>query len=110
MYLDLDWYKVQQNKDITLEAVANNEKLVQIFASEDKLNSLRAAKIGKEFGLNYILKGNGNEFEALKKSKDQFKIYHSNSLKRMMCLLKPSQSDGIERFCFGIKHQPILKC
>jgi hypothetical protein len=49
MYLDLDWYKVQNatNKDITLEAVANNEKLVQIFASEDKLNSLRAAKIGK---------------------------------------------------------------
>jgi hypothetical protein len=44
------------NKDITLEAVANNEKLVQIFASEDKLNSLRAAKIGKEFGLNYILR------------------------------------------------------
>jgi hypothetical protein len=26
----------------------NNQKLVQILASEDKLNSLRAAKIGKE--------------------------------------------------------------
>jgi hypothetical protein len=29
------------------------------------LNSLRAAKIGKEFGLNYILKGGGNEFERI---------------------------------------------
>ena len=71
MYLDLDWYKKGNatNKDITLEAVANNEKLVQIFASEDKLNSLRAAKIGKEFGLNYILKGNGNEFERIEEIK-----------------------------------------
>jgi hypothetical protein len=43
----------------------NNQKLVQIFASEDKLNSLRAAKIAKEFGLNYILKGAGNEFERI---------------------------------------------
>jgi hypothetical protein len=43
----------------------NNQKLVQNFASEDKLNSLRAAKIGKEFGLNYILKGGGNEFERI---------------------------------------------
>ena len=71
MYLDLDWYKKGNatNKDVTLEAVANNEKLVQIFASEDKLNSLRAAKIGKEFGLNYILKGTGNEFERIEEIK-----------------------------------------
>jgi hypothetical protein len=49
----------------------NNQKLVQIFASEDKLNSLRAAKIGKEFGLNYILKGGGNEFERIDEIKKQ---------------------------------------
>ncbi|MDG2431956.1 amidohydrolase family protein, partial [Flavobacterium sp.] len=44
-------------------------KLVQIFASEDKLNSLRAAKLAKEFGLNYILKGGGNEFERIEEIK-----------------------------------------
>jgi hypothetical protein len=32
---------------------------------------LRAAKIGKEFGLNYILKGNGNEFERIEEIKRQ---------------------------------------
>ena len=71
MYHDLDWYKKGNatNKDLSLEALTNNEKLVQIFASEDKLNSLRASKIAKEFGLNYILKGNGNEFERIEEIK-----------------------------------------
>jgi imidazolonepropionase-like amidohydrolase len=67
MYLDLDWYKNGNSSttDLSLEAMNNNQKLVQIFASEDKLNSLRAAKLAKEFGLNYILKGGGNEFERI---------------------------------------------
>ena len=71
MYFDLDWYKKGNSttKDLSLEALSNNEKLVQIFATEDKLNSLRAAKIGKEFGLNYVLKGNGNEFERIEEIK-----------------------------------------
>ncbi|MFB9079422.1 amidohydrolase family protein [Flavobacterium procerum] len=71
MYLDLDWYKKgnSETRDLSLEALANNEKLVQIFASEDKLNSLRAAKIAKEFGLNYVLKGSGNEFERIEEIK-----------------------------------------
>jgi len=72
MYLDLDWYKKgnSETKDLSLEALANNEKLVQIFATEDKLNSLRAAKIAKEFGLNYVLKGSGNEFERIEEIKN----------------------------------------
>jgi len=72
MYLDLDWYKKgnSETKDLSLEALANNEKLVQIFTTEDKLNSLRAAKIAKEFGLNYILKGSGNEFERIDEIKN----------------------------------------
>ncbi|MRX41107.1 amidohydrolase family protein [Flavobacterium sp. LC2016-23] len=79
MYLDLDWYKKgnSETRDLSLEALAANEKLVQIFATEDKLNSLRAAKIAKEFGLNYVLKGSGNEFERIeeiKNTKAQFII------------------------------------
>jgi imidazolonepropionase-like amidohydrolase len=72
MYLDLDWYKKgnSETKDLSLEALASNEKLVQIFATEDKLNSLRAAKIAKEFGLSYILKGSGNEFERIEEIKN----------------------------------------
>jgi imidazolonepropionase-like amidohydrolase len=72
MYLDLDWYKKgnAQTKDLSLEALVDNENLVQIFATEDKLNSLRAAKIAKEFGLTYILKGSGNEFERIEEIKN----------------------------------------
>ncbi|KUJ61980.1 amidohydrolase [Flavobacteriaceae bacterium CRH] len=72
MYLDLDWYKKGNSttKDLSLEALADNEKLIQIFATEDKLNSLRASKIAKEFGLNYVLKGSGNEFERIEEIKN----------------------------------------
>jgi imidazolonepropionase-like amidohydrolase len=70
-YFDLSWYKNGNatNKDLSLEALIKNEKLIQIFAAEDKLNSLRASKIAKEFGLNYILKGAGNEFERIEEIK-----------------------------------------
>jgi len=71
VYYDLDWYKKgnSDTKDLSLEALSANEKLVQIFTTEDKLNSLRAAKIAKEFGLTYVLKGSGNEFERLEEIK-----------------------------------------
>jgi imidazolonepropionase-like amidohydrolase len=71
MYHDKEWYKNGNatNKDLSLEALMANEKLVQIFTTEDKLNSLRASKIAKEFGLNYILKGAGNEFERIQEIK-----------------------------------------
>ncbi|SHI89361.1 amidohydrolase family protein [Flavobacterium terrae] len=67
MYHDAKWYKEGNSdyRDASLEALIKNEKIVQIFASEDKLNSLRVAKLGKEFGINYILKGSGNEFERI---------------------------------------------
>ncbi|WP_300566734.1 amidohydrolase family protein [Flavobacterium sp.] len=71
MYYDLNWYKGGNSdyKDASLEALMKNEKLIQIFASEDKLNSLRVAKIANEFGVNYILKGSGNEFERIEEIK-----------------------------------------
>jgi imidazolonepropionase-like amidohydrolase len=71
MYLDLDWYKKGNSNttDLSLEALIKNEKLVQIFETDDKLNSLRAAKLAKEFNLNYLLKGSGNEFERIEEIK-----------------------------------------
>lgn len=69
--LDANWYKAGNSdyKDATIEAWINNEKLISIFASEDKLNSLRVAKLGKEFGINFLLKGSGNEFERMEEIK-----------------------------------------
>jgi imidazolonepropionase-like amidohydrolase len=71
MYLDLNWYKNgnSSTKDVSLESLINNESLIQIFTSEDKLNSLRVAKLGQEFGLKYVLKGAGNEFERIEEIK-----------------------------------------
>jgi imidazolonepropionase-like amidohydrolase len=72
MYLDMNWYKNgnSKTKDASLDALINNAKLVQIFTTEDKLNSLRASKIAKEFGLNYVIKGSGNEFERIEEIKN----------------------------------------
>jgi imidazolonepropionase-like amidohydrolase len=72
MYYDLDWYKKgnSETQDLSLDALNKNENLVQIFASEDKLNSLRAAKIAKQFGLNYVLKGAGNEYQRIEEIKE----------------------------------------
>lgn len=71
MYHDAKWYKAGNSdyKDASLEALIKNEKNVQVFASEDKLNSLRVAKLGNEFGINFILKGSGNEFERIEEIK-----------------------------------------
>ena len=99
MYLDLDWYKKgnAENKDLSLEALANNEKLIQIFATEDKLNSLRAAKIAKEFGLNYILKGSGNEFERIEEIKNtNAKFIIPISFPEAYDVSNPYQSNQIE--------------
>ena len=71
MYLDENWYKNgnSKTKDLSLEALISNKNLIQIFTTEDKLNSLRASKLGKEFGLNFVLKGSGNEFERMEEIK-----------------------------------------
>ncbi len=71
LYFDMDWYKKgnSDTKDISIEALIENQKLVQLFTTEDKLNSLRAAKIAKEFGIQYVMKGIGNEFERIEEIK-----------------------------------------
>lgn len=72
MYHDMDWYKKgnSDTKDVSLEAMIENQKLVQLFSTEDKLNSLRASKIAKEFGITYVMKGSGNEFERIEEIKN----------------------------------------
>jgi hypothetical protein len=50
-----------KTQDLSLEALNKSGNLVQIFASEDKLNSLRAAN-RKEFGLTIkVLETNTKE-------------------------------------------------
>lgn len=67
-YLDASWYKADKTKkefNISLDAFNNLQALPQIFETNDKLNVLRADKIGDEFKVNYIIKGSGNEYQNL---------------------------------------------
>jgi hypothetical protein len=95
---------------LSLTALSENEKLVQIFATEDKLNSLRASKIAKEFGLNYIMKGIGNEFERIeeiKKTNAQFII----PINFPVDVSDPNQANQMELtdLRFWNQHLPTLK-
>ena len=65
---DAQWYKqlpAGYFHDDGLEAYTANLSLPQIFEVTNKLEILRADKIGKEFGINYIIKGGGDEYQTL---------------------------------------------
>ncbi|WP_424494475.1 amidohydrolase family protein [Salinimicrobium sp. GXAS 041] len=66
-YLDADWYSKgnSDTKDLALEALNRNKNLVQIFATDNLLDELRADKIGDEFNIQYVIAGTGNEYERL---------------------------------------------
>ena len=76
-YHDAKWYEqgVSKTKDFSIEAFNVNKKLIQIFNAGDKLNSLRAKKIGDEFNINYIIKGNGTEMERIEEIKNTGSTY-----------------------------------
>ena len=65
---DAQWYKqlpAGYFHDDGLEAYISSLTLPQIFEVTNKLEILRADKIGKEFNLKYIIKGAGDEYQAL---------------------------------------------
>ena len=71
-YYDANWHKRAQNKteyNISLDRFNQNQGLPQIFEANDKLAVLRADKIGDEFGVQYIIKGGGEEYQLLEEIK-----------------------------------------
>ncbi|MBZ9730293.1 amidohydrolase family protein [Salegentibacter sp. JZCK2] len=71
-YLDADWYGKgkSKNKDLALEALNRNKNLTQIFATDNLLDALRAGKIGNEFNIDYVILGDGKEYERLQEIKE----------------------------------------
>ncbi len=68
-YLDAQWYKsnpAAEGVNISLKSWNENQNLPQIFDASDKWNDLRADKIGDEFGVQYIIKGGGNEYQRMR--------------------------------------------
>ena len=71
-FLDAQWYKqrpAEEGVNVSLQAWNDNLSLPQIFDANDKWNCLRADRIGDEFGVQYILKGSGNEYQRIKEMK-----------------------------------------
>ncbi len=72
-YLDAQWYKsnpASEGTNLSLKSWNDNQTLPQIFEANDKWNDLRADKIGDEFGVQYIIKGGGNEYQRIKEMAD----------------------------------------
>ncbi|MGB0776600.1 MAG: amidohydrolase family protein [Flavobacteriaceae bacterium] len=62
---DANWFMnhPELQDDFSIEAYNKTRSLPQFFDAGDKTKILRAAKISKEFNLNYIIKGGGDEYE-----------------------------------------------
>lgn len=71
-YLDAEWFASHKEKPFTdqsLEAWIARQDLPQIFEAGSWINVLRADKIGDEFGVQYIIKGNGDAYKRIKEIK-----------------------------------------
>jgi imidazolonepropionase-like amidohydrolase len=65
---DAQWFDSQSVKsiyDASLEAVNENKNLPAVFQVRNKINLLDVAKLGKEFGIGLIMKGNGDEYQLI---------------------------------------------
>jgi imidazolonepropionase-like amidohydrolase len=67
-YYDAQWYKDgghKEERNLSLEAFNATQSIPQIFEANDKWNILRADKVGDEFGVQYIFKTGGNEYQRI---------------------------------------------
>ncbi len=73
-FIDAQWYKnmsAQPGKattegiNLSLQAWNDNLSLPQIFEGNDKWNNLRADRIGDEFGVQFIIKAGGDEYQRI---------------------------------------------
>lgn len=72
-YLDAAWYETEGRKvqvNLSLDAFNEVQHLPQIFeANGGKLRVLLADQIGDEFGIRYIIKGSGDEYQRIQEVK-----------------------------------------
>ncbi len=67
-FIDARWYKNKpagEGINLSLQYWNDNLSLPQIFEANDKWNDLRADRIGDEFGIQYIIKAGGNEYQRI---------------------------------------------
>ena len=67
-YLDARWYATKpasEGVNLSLDAFNANAGLPQIFVADDKWSTLRADRIAKEFGTQYIIRGGDNGYQRI---------------------------------------------
>ncbi|UOR03842.1 amidohydrolase family protein [Hymenobacter aerilatus] len=66
-YLDASWNQrnPRREENLSLQAFNGQRGLPAIFEASNKLNTLRADRVGDEFGVQYIIKGAGDEYQRL---------------------------------------------
>ncbi|MEY4458835.1 MAG: hypothetical protein RIT38_40 [Bacteroidota bacterium] len=67
-YLDAKWYATKpasEGVNLSLDAFNANAGLPQIFVADDKWSTLRADRIAKEFGTQYIIRGGDNGYQRI---------------------------------------------
>jgi imidazolonepropionase-like amidohydrolase len=67
-YLDAKWYATKpagEGVNLSLESFNANTSLPQIFVADDKWSALRADRIAKEFGTQYIIRGADNGYQRI---------------------------------------------
>lgn len=68
-YIDAAWYKnnpAAEGVNLSLQGWNNSQHLPQVFDAGDKWADIRADKVGDEFGIQFIIKGGGNEYQRIK--------------------------------------------
>ncbi|SNZ01349.1 Imidazolonepropionase [Flagellimonas pacifica] len=71
-FYDSQWYALQTKRpftDLSLNALIANRELPQIFEADGWLTALRADRMGKEIGLDFIIKGGGDEYQRIQEIK-----------------------------------------
>ncbi len=72
LYIDGDWFKTspkEEGVNLSLKAFNEQRALPQVFDAGDKWQALRADKLGDEFGVQYIIKAGGNEYQRIEDMK-----------------------------------------
>ncbi|MFN5334070.1 MAG: amidohydrolase, partial [Bacteroidota bacterium] len=68
-HLDALWYRSNpsgEGVNLTLKHWNEQMSLPHIFEANDKWNAIRADRIGDEFGIQYVIKAGGNEYQRIK--------------------------------------------
>ncbi len=72
-YLDAAWYKNNpkaEGVNLTLKYWNEAQNLPQFFEANDKWTVLRGDRIGDEFGVQYVMKAGGNEYQRINEIKN----------------------------------------